>query len=216
MRKTIIVTTITLLCLFLLFSLLTVFNARSHTAQLIKHAQAIQQDSLALHLEDWPELSRKTFFTVVDPTFYRHDGTEQHTDHVDGATVSITRRLSNDYFPDTYGNLLHRYRQNLIARYAIDPQIDKNTQAELFINHVYMGESNKQELRGLAAAANFYFKKDFYDLSQAEFLRLIAMIAEPHNFNIFEYPEKNQKRANDLLHFLNQQGINDTIAQEDK
>jgi len=96
---------------------------------------------------------------------------------------------------------LNKIKQSVIA-WVFDKRVDKDTQLEIFVNSVHLGNHNGNEVRGLQAGAMAYFNKDFSQLDEGEFLSLLAMIIAPNHFNLVSQSGKNQERVNRIRRLL--------------
>ena len=117
---------------------------------------------------------------VEDPTFYRHHGVDLETPGA-GMTTITQALVKLIYFPGGFKQGVAKIRQTLIAQYALDPLVSKRDQLQLFLNICYLGSKNGQPVYGYAAAAQAYFGKPFAELTDAEFLSLIAMHIGPNH-----------------------------------
>jgi membrane peptidoglycan carboxypeptidase len=58
-----------------------------------------------------------------------------------------------------------------------------------------MGSPNGVEIYGLSKASQVYYRKSFKQLSDDEYLSLIAMLIGPNQFSILKQPKKNKERV---------------------
>lgn len=116
---------------------------------------------------------------VEDPTFFRHHGVDLETPGA-GMTTMTQGLVKLLYFPDGFHPGIAKIRQTLIAQYALDALVSKDEQLLLFLNICYLGNENDQEIHGYANASRIYFSKEFSDISDDEFLSLVAMHIGPN------------------------------------
>lgn len=117
---------------------------------------------------------------VEDPAFTRHHGVDLETPGA-GMTTITQGLVKLIYFPGGFKQGIAKVRQTLIAQYALDSLVSKNDQMQLFLNICYLGSRNGQPVHGYAAAAQAYFGKSFSELTDEEFLSLVAMHIAPDN-----------------------------------
>jgi membrane carboxypeptidase/penicillin-binding protein len=134
---------------------------------------------------------------IEDPQFYVHKGVDLSTP---GAGITtITQGLVKHIYFDNFKSGLAKIKQTLIARYVLDPLMSKDMQLRRFINTVYLGP----EIRGFEQAANYYFKKDFDQLTEDQYISLVAMIIAPATFSVEKYPERNKLRVERIKQVIN-------------
>ncbi|ODB87505.1 hypothetical protein A3195_01160 [Candidatus Thiodiazotropha endoloripes] len=126
---------------------------------------------------------------IEDPDFYHHTGIDLSTP---GAGITtITQGLVKKIYFDRFTPGIGKIKQTLIARFVLDPLMPKEMQLRRFINTVYLGPN----ARGFEQAANYYFNRPFEEISEDQYLALLAMIIAPETFNIEKHPERNQTRV---------------------
>lgn len=165
--------------------------------------QIYSSNKIVLKLEDLPENYRIALITVEDPLFYQHNGIDLKTPGAGYTT--ITQGLVKVYFfPEGFSPGFLRYKkikQSLMAL-AFNSKVDKNTQLEVFINSVYLGNNQQKEIIGFPAAAKSYFNKDFAALTFDEYLSLVAMVIAPNDLSVSKQPDKNKERVKRITHLL--------------
>lgn len=117
--------------------------------------------------------------TIEDPTFERHHGVDLETPGA-GMTTLTQGLVKLIYFPEGYHAGIAKIRQTLIAQYALDAQVSKDDQLGLVLNFCYLGNEKGREVHGFGDAAMTYFGKKFEDLTDEEFLSLVAMLISPN------------------------------------
>ena len=98
------------------------------------------------------------------------------------------------YFKD-FKPGIQKIKQTLIARFAFDNLIPKDTILKLFINEVYLGQNDGQAIKGFESASSSYFNKSFKDLTWDEYLSLAAMIRAPLTYHCIKNKEINLDRV---------------------
>jgi len=86
-------------------------------------------------------------------------------------------------------------RQTLIARFALDPLISKDRQLTLFLNLAYLGNVDGKPVTGFVQAARAYYGKSFHELTEDEYISLVAMLIAPSRLHIKKRPEDNADRV---------------------
>ena len=79
----------------------------------------------------------------------------------------------------------------LIAWLALDPMVRKQDQLTLFLNLMGLG----QGVQGFAAASRHYYHKPFRELTEDEYISLVAMVVAPRTFNLRDHPQRNALRV---------------------
>jgi len=132
---------------------------------------------------------------VQDPTFYGHhgiglfDGPPGHT--------TITQSIGKGLFFKAFnpGFLHQRKIQLMVAAWAFDRRISKETQLRLYLNRTYFGSAGETEVIGFPAAASAFFGKPLIQLTDLEFCSLLAMLEAPNTYHIVLHPKANAARA---------------------
>lgn len=115
---------------------------------------------------------------IQDPSFYSHSGVEWPSPLT---TTTITQSLVKRLFFEKFTKGFKKVEQTLIARFVVDPNIDKNTQIATFILTAYFGNKDGRQLFGFDQGARAWFNKSLPELSDDEYLSLIAMLPAPNS-----------------------------------
>lgn len=152
-------------------------NAQSITDDLF--ATYAAQDFKGLKWRDLSEWQQSAIIKVEDPNFFSHNGTDFSTKGAGLTTITqaIVKKLYFKHFTPGF----QKIEQSLIARYAVTPVVSKEVQLNVFLNVSYFGDENGREVKGFADAARAYFGKLVSELSQDEFLGLVAMLIAPND-----------------------------------
>src|SRR5690606_2858305 len=81
----------------------------------------------------------------------------------------------------------------------IEARYDKRAILEAYLNQVYLGQRGSQEIRGVAAGAEFWFGRDLRDLSTAQVAMLIGMVKGPSAYDPRRHPKNALARRNFVL-----------------
>jgi membrane carboxypeptidase/penicillin-binding protein len=146
---------------------------------------------------------------VEDPTFFRHSGLSL-ADGQGMATISsaVARDL---YFSDRplagLSGLLQRFYSGVfncckkidlgrdVIALVLDAKLSKRDQLAMYVSDVYMGSHDGAPIAGLPAAAGAYLGKPLEELSEAEFVGLVAMIKAPDLYHPQRDPARHAQRV---------------------
>lgn len=142
-----------------------------------------------LVLSDTTEFLPNTLLASMDPAFYTQ------SKGLNGA--GLTRKLVHLYYPDASGVELRVMSISIEAQYA------KTDILEAYINGVPMGPG----VKGLGAAARYYFGKPFAGLAPQEIALLVAMIPDPVGLDPRTEPAKAYDARNVVLEADLQQNV---------
>lgn len=149
--------------------------------------------SRPLKLAELPESRRAALLAVEDPGFYRHHGVDLWTPGAGLTSIpqALVKRLYFGDFKPGFASI----EQALIARYAFDPALSKDDQLELFLNQASFGKVDGREIIGFPAAARLYYGRDMAELSEREYLSLVAMLIAPGMLDPREHEAANEHRV---------------------
>ena len=166
--------------------------ARWHTVQtastLVSSATIRKDDLSVRHLE--------ILLKVQDPNFYHHKG----VDFVTPGTgwTGITQSLAKKFYFENFKEGLPKIKQTLCARFALDPLVSKDDQITIFLNVTYFGNGQF----GIDRAATYYFSRHVDELTEDEYIALIASIISPTTLNIESNPTANLQRVDRIKKVL--------------
>jgi len=175
----------------LIYLFVSILVARRATEEIVN--TALLSDRIKLDLSDLTSDQLDALLKVQDPNFYHHKGVDFVTPGTGVTTIS--QGLVKMYYFENFQPGPQKIKQTLIARFAFDPLTPKDTILKLFINEVYLGEQDGKPLKGFENASQYYFEKEFRQLSWEEYLSLISMIRAPFNFHYINRYEKNIERV---------------------
>jgi len=183
----------------LLFGLLALFayeafaviDARSKTNEIF--SSILKSDKIEIKLDDLSKEELNSLLSVEDPRFYEHSGFDFKTP---GAGVTtITQAITKYLYFEKFTKGFKKIEQTLIAWLAITPMVSKDEQLTVFINTAYLGSVDGKEVRGFAEASRIYYKKSFKELTETEYLSIVAMLIAPKTFSIKNHSERNLERV---------------------
>ncbi len=153
--------------------------------------------------------------TVEDPEFFSHPGVDLSTPGA--GLTTITQGLAKGLYFEQFQPGLAKLKQSLLSL-VLNHRVDKWTQLDLFINTVYLGSDSGRTIEGFPAAARHYFNKEFFELTQKEYIALVAMIIGPNALSVSHHPEKNAERVRRIEQLLRGEcqpaGLNDVYYQQ--
>jgi penicillin-binding protein 1B len=111
---------------------------------------------------------------------------------------TITQQLVKNYFLTAEKTLKRKFDEILIS-YALESELSKDEILNLYLNIIYMGQNGPFQIRGFAAASQYYFSKSISDLQTEECAFLAAVLNSPGIYNPFKNNEKARIRRNLVL-----------------
>lgn len=167
---------------------------------LLKQAQdktpEIRERFLNAHEVTWSDMPKhrlEMLLKVEDPNFYNHDGVDFQTPGA--GLTTITQGLAKFMYFDDFRPGFKKIEQTLIAKFVLDKQFTKDEQLSIFLNHAYLGGFEGKGIRGFQKASEVYFGTDLINLSDEQYLSLVAMLVAPNALHIKKSPEKNAQRV---------------------
>ncbi|PIE02402.1 MAG: glycosyl transferase family 51 [Thiothrix nivea] len=133
-----------------------------------------------LSVADLLPQQRTMLLAIEDPGFMQHRGVDLSTPGA-GMTTITQGLVKQLYFPDGFRPGIGKIRQTLIAHHVLDSLLSKDEQLTLLLNIAYFGHQNGESINGFATAAQTYFGKSFSELTDDEFVALVAMLIGPNN-----------------------------------
>lgn len=171
----------------------TVWRARVQTPALVHEALASNRIELrASELSSWQKCA---LLAIQDPDFYSHRGVKRPL-WKSFTRTTVTQAVVKQLYFDHFKPGIRKIRQTLIARFALDPLVSKDDQLTLFLNVVWFYKNPEgKDIFGFADAARSYFSKPVEQLSQDEFLSLVAMLIGPSRLNPRTNTKENAERV---------------------
>ena len=173
-----------------LYSAWIVLDASRQTPRVMEEAR--RQYWTPLRPEDLSAERLHALLAVEDPGFYSHHGIDL-TSPGAGYTT-ITQGLVKHFYFEHFRPGPAKWKQSLIAL-VLDHQVSKQDQLHLYLNSVYLGNWQGREVHGFDAAARAYFNKPFAQLTDDEYLSLVAMVIGPNEFHVRHRPDRNADRV---------------------
>ena len=187
-----------LLAALVAYELIRILSARRNVETIF--ATYLASPAITLRIEDMTSWQIETLLKIQDPGFYEHHGVDGRT--LGSGRTTITQSLVKRFYFQKFKPGFAKIEQTLIAKYAVDPAIDKASQLTAFINLTPMGRCGDIEMTGFEAATNCYYQKRVQDLSKNEFIGLITVLIGPYKYNPLTKPQNHQQRADRIKRLL--------------
>lgn len=164
-----------------------VIKARADTLEIVD--SYYKSGRIKITAEDLSQRQLDILLKIEDPDFYNHHGVDFKTPGAGWTT--ITQGLAKKFYFDNFEQGVMKIKQTLCARFAMDPLVDKETQITLYLNMMYFGNG----VYGLHDAADYYFGSTVPELSEDEYIALIACLISPNDLNVKDRPRENAQRV---------------------
>jgi membrane carboxypeptidase/penicillin-binding protein len=147
-----------------------------------------------LKLASVPQKRRDMLLAVEDPGFYRHHGVDFSTPGSGWTTItqSLVKHL---YFPDGFKPGFAKIEQSLIAWLVLDPAVPKDEQLEIYLNYTGFGTVDGRAVTGFGDAARTFYGRPLAELSDREYLSLVAMPIAPDELDPRAHAKENANRV---------------------
>jgi penicillin-binding protein 1B len=127
---------------------------------------------------------------------------------------TITQQLVKNYFLTPEKNLKRKITEIFMAM-LLEADVDKDQILENYLNVIYMGQNGPFQIRGFAAASDYYFSRPLSELNLSDCALLAAIINSPGRYSPFTNPDRARERRKLVLEKMKQyQMIDDSQMQE--
>jgi len=180
-----------------------------------------QDERRLVRLEDVPPLLTDALQAVEDRNFARHIGIDfrgiaravwvnlRSRGARQGAST-LTQQLARSGILDIgRERTLRRKFDEILYALLIEARYDKGAILEAYLNQVYLGQRGMQEIRGVAAGAEFWFSRRLEDLDTEHVALLVGMVRGPSDYNPRRFPERATERRNVALFSMHETGLID-------
>lgn len=179
-------------------------------------------------LENVPKYVRDAFVYSEDERFYSHDGVDfkrtlaafanmilHFYDDAFGGSTITQQTIKNITGDDdaTGGAGITRKIREITRSINIEKTYTKDEILETYLNIISLN-TNYYNIRGVQAAANFYFSKDVSDLTLGEAASLAAITKNPSKRNPYDNLENNYERRETVLKLMKNNGAISTEEYE--
>ena len=180
---------------FVAFESYAVWRAKQRTPDVLAAASKGE-----LRLSDVPPRRLAMLIKVEDPNFFGHKGVDFSTPGA--GMTTITQGLVKRFYFDRFRPGFAKIEQSLIARFVFDPALSKQGQLQAYLNFTYFGSRQGRPVIGYADAARTYFGKELDQLSDREFLSLVAMTMAPNRLDPVRHRAANAERVRRIAAML--------------
>ena len=111
---------------------------------------------------------------------------------------TITQQLVKVYFLNSQRTFRRKIKEAVMAL-ILENQVSKDEILELYINSIYMGQQGLFQIRGFAAASQYYFGNSISGLNLQQCAMLAATLNSPGRFDPFKNPDQTTKRRNYII-----------------
>ncbi|QDP01302.1 biosynthetic peptidoglycan transglycosylase [Thalassotalea sp. PS06] len=184
--------------LFVAYEGAMVFKAVQKTKDIKRHY--LNSTLITLKFQDLPAEWINMLLIVEDPGFFEHQGVDLETPGQGYTTIS--QAICKSMYFDNFEPGFAKIEQSLITYFVLDKNFSKEEQLNIFLNTAYLGHVNGKPVYGFEHAANAYFDSSFAELSEQQYLSLVAMLVAPNGFNIKTNPEQNEQRVKRIERLL--------------
>lgn len=191
-KRIVLLTLLTVIIAVIAYYTVEVLSAKAETPEIVDS----YQEQIEITLDELTERQIEILLNVEDPNFYNHNGADFVTPGAGWTT--ITQGLAKRFYFEDFQQGFMKIKQTLCAVFALDPLVNKDTQLTLYINIMYFGNG----VNGLNDAASFYFGKQVSELSEDEYISLIACLIDPEGLNLLDHPDQNAIRVSRIKKVL--------------
>ena len=191
LRCAVIILVITLLTGILVYYAAEIVQARAHTRNVV--VELLQSGALPMDVNDLTDRQVQILLAVQDPDFYDHRGVDLSTPGA--GMTTITQGLVKHFYFEKFRPGPAKIKQTLIAVLALDPYVAKEDQLRLFVKTCYLGSKDGLAVQGFEEASQAHYGKPFEDLSEDEYISLVAMLIAPGTFSVSRHSDRNAERV---------------------
>ncbi|PKM14485.1 MAG: penicillin-binding protein 1B [Gammaproteobacteria bacterium HGW-Gammaproteobacteria-2] len=185
---------------------------------------AKREERRLVRLQDVPELLVTGLQAVEDRDFKFHRGVDPlgilraawvnlRSGQLRQGGSTLTQQLVRSLFlsnEQTFSRKLNEAAYALI----IEARFDKRVILEAYLNDVYLGQQGNQAVRGVGAAAEFWFGRELDRLDTPELALLIGLIQGPSYHDPRRHPERARARRAVVLKMMADTGLIDDNERE--
>ncbi|RYG92324.1 glycosyl transferase family 51 [Loktanella sp. IMCC34160] len=165
-------------CALMVFEGWRLFQASARTDDLF--APYRSADYAGPRWDDLPTTQLSAWIAVEDPSFFSHPGVDLKTGGA--GLTTITQALVKRMYFDEFRPGFSKLEQTLIAALVVNPRIPKEVQLTAALDRMYFGTVEGVEIIGFDNAAREFFGRPLLDLTDGEFIALVATLIGPDRF----------------------------------
>ncbi len=194
--------------------------ARLDPARIATLYGAQQEERRLVELKDVPELLVTGLQAVEDRDFKSHHGIDfsgmlralfvtvkSGGERLQGGSTLTQQLARSGLLGIGQEQTLTRKFNEILYALLLEAHYDKGLILETYLNQVYLGQRGNQEIRGVAAGAEYWFGRDLRDLSTAQVALLIGMIKGPSAYDPRRNPDAARDRRNFALEKFHETGL---------
>lgn len=177
------------------------------------------EQRLFVSLKNFPDSLIKTLIETEDRRFYEHDGVSFISiaralvaNFTVGKTVqggsTLTQQLVKNIFLTNERSFVRKLREAYMA-IILETRYSKSRILELYLNEVYLGQSDAGEIHGFPLASVYYFGRPVDELTLDQQALLVGIVKGASYYNPWTHPERVKERRNVVLKILEERGIID-------
>jgi len=170
-----------------------------------------QEERQLVRIEDVPELLVTGLQAVEDRDFAHHHGIDlsgmlraafvnMKSGEAKQGGSTLTQQLARSGILGIgREQTFSRKFNEILFALLIEARYDKRAILEAYLNQVYLGQRGSQEIRGVAAGAEYWFGRDLGDLSTAQVAMLIGLVKGPSAYDPRRHPDSARARRDFVL-----------------
>ncbi len=186
-------------------------SARLDPARIATLYGKSQEERQLVRIEEVPELLVTGLQAVEDRDFAHHHGIDlsgmlraafvnmKSGEAKQGASTLTQQLARSGLLGIGREQTFTRKFNEILFALLIEARYDKRTILEAYLNQVYLGQRGAQEIRGVAAGAEYWFGRDLRDLSTEQVALLIGIIRGPSYYDPRRNPERARARRDFVL-----------------
>ena len=177
----------------------------------------LQEERRLVQLKDVPPLLVTGLQAVEDRNFKHHHGIDPwgmlramwvnvREGELEQGASTLTQQLVRSLFLTREKRWSRKFKE-IAYSLIIEARYDKQRILEAYLNQVYMGQQGNQSIRGVAAAAEFWFGRELASLRTEELALMVGMIKGPSVYDPRRKPEIARERRDLVLSVWHELGL---------
>lgn len=178
---------------------------------------AHHEDRDLIALQDVPPELVAALVAVEDRGYFDHYGVSirgilraMRANIAAGRTVqggsTLTQQLVKNFFLTNERSLRRKVKEAFMAL-LLELHYSKEEILQAYLNEVYLGQSGRRSINGIALASRFYFAKNVRQLDLSEIALLVGMVKGPSYYNPFRHPDRARTRRDLVLGIMEELNI---------
>jgi membrane carboxypeptidase/penicillin-binding protein PbpC len=189
--------TLLLLTAFIIYAGIGYFDALRDSSKLKVRADALL--AAGRGPDDLTTRKLNQLLRVEDPAFWQHGGVDLHTNGAGLTTLtqSLSKRLAFQNFQPG----LQKIRQTAYAM-GLEKRLSKKEILALFLDTAPLGRGKSGWMTGMFATSEQIYGKQPADLTDRQWLRLVAVLIAPRQFDLLAPNEQLDERVRRIERLL--------------